>query len=134
MQFRLFLLVMFLIFVWAYDWNKFLYGDIEQKQFDSWYQDEFLPVAFQDTIQAKVDFSTYYFKRVHYSSKHLHPQGVLKLDYQTYDFIEPGDVLSKKAGSTMATVVKKNGRKHPFELKYCKLKFFKNSGEEDMEQ
>lgn len=68
MQFRLFLLIMFLIFVWAFDWNHLLYGDIEQKQFDFWYEDEFLPEAFQDTIQAKVDFSTYYFKRVHYSS------------------------------------------------------------------
>ncbi len=131
MQFRLFLLVMFLIFVWAFDWNHLLYGDIEQKQFDFWYEDEFLPVAFQDTIQAKVDFSTYYLKRVHYGSKNLHPQGVLKLDYQTYDFIEVGDVLSKKAGSTVATVIKKDGKKHSFDLQYCKLKFYKNDREQD---
>ena len=133
MQFRLFLLVMFLMFIWVYDWSCFPLEKVQQMYFDDWYQNEFLPEAFQDTIKKKVDFSTYYFKRVHYSSTHLHPQGVLKLDYQTYDFIAVGDVLSKKAGSTMATVVKKNGEIQSFELKYCKLKFFKNSGD-DMEQ
>lgn len=127
MQFRLFLITMLLIVFFTFDWEGALYGDAEQMQFDKWYKNEFLPQAFQDTIQDKEDFSTYYLKRVHFGSKHLHPKAALRLDYATYDFIEVGDVILKKAGDKKATVIKRNGKKHVFELQYCKLKFFKKT-------